>query len=143
MPAPSSCSAAEQLEGPEPPPDEVLERVEQLRLALAEARSLRELGRPDLAGLAQLVEQARALGHSPLLAEAIAEQGDAEIAGGSPRRGLELLDEAGRLALASEHPRLLAETWTTLALHRATDYPEPLLASQQFGAGRRCLVSRA
>jgi tetratricopeptide (TPR) repeat protein len=72
------------------------------------------------------------LEYSPLLAEALAEQGHAEFVGGSPQRGLELLDEAGRLALASEHRRLLAETWTSLALHRATDYPEPLLASTQL-----------
>jgi tetratricopeptide (TPR) repeat protein/predicted Ser/Thr protein kinase len=132
LPAPSHCSAAEQLEGPEPPPRELIDRVEELRLELAAARSLRELGRPDLEAVSGLVERARALDYPPLLAEAIAEQGDAEIAGGSARRGLELLDEAGRLALAAEHPRLLAETWTTLALHRATDYPEPLLAGQQL-----------
>lgn len=133
LPTPSRCSIAELLEGPEPPPADQLERVEQLRLELAEARSLRELGRSDLVALAQVVEDARALDHPPLIAEALAEQGHAEIASGSPRRGLELLDEAARLALASEHPRLLAETWTALLLHRTTDYPEPTLAGQQLG----------
>jgi tetratricopeptide (TPR) repeat protein/predicted Ser/Thr protein kinase len=132
LPAPSNCSAAEQLVGPEPPAPELVDRVEQVRLELAAASSRRELGRPDLAALGRLVEDARALEHPPLLAEALAEQGRTEIAIGSPKRGLELLDEAGRLALTSEHPRLLAETWTTLALHLAADYPEPLLAGQQL-----------
>jgi tetratricopeptide (TPR) repeat protein/predicted Ser/Thr protein kinase len=132
LPAPSRCSVVEQLRGPEPPPAELADRVEQVRLELAAAHSLRELGRPDLDALAQLVADVRTLEHAPLLAEALAEQGHSDLVGGSAQRGLELLDEAGRLALASEHPRLLAETWTEVALRRATDYPEPLLASTQL-----------
>jgi tetratricopeptide (TPR) repeat protein/predicted Ser/Thr protein kinase len=132
LPAPSECSTAELLDGPTPPSAELLADIEPVQLELAAARALRELGRPDLDAVARLVEQARALEHPPLLAEVLAEQGRAEIEGGSPRRGLELLDEATELALASNHPRLLAQTWTEVALHRATDYPEPLLASHQL-----------
>jgi tetratricopeptide (TPR) repeat protein/predicted Ser/Thr protein kinase len=133
LPQPSACAAAELLEGPEPPPAELHDRVEQVRLELASAKSLRALGRGDLAALAVVIESARSLDYPPLLAEALAEQGRMEIDTGSLKRGLELLDEAAQLALASDHPRLLAETWIELALQHSVELPDVEQAARQLG----------
>ncbi|MFV8753809.1 protein kinase domain-containing protein [Nannocystaceae bacterium ST9] len=124
LPSPSECSAAELLEGPALASEAKAPRVEALRLALAEARALRQLGRadPQLAG--SLVDRAGSLDYLPVLAEAAAEQGRTEIEGGDPRVGLDRLDEAARLAIAANHPRLLAETWTALALFAVSEFPD-------------------
>ncbi|PRQ08582.1 serine/threonine-protein kinase [Enhygromyxa salina] len=123
LPDPRSCAAASLLDGPLPPTEAQREAVETLRLKLAEATAWRELGHGRLEPVVALERQARELRYRPLLAEVVAELGHTQIAVGSPKRGLELLDAAGKQALAVNHRRLLAQTWTKLALHGLTDLP--------------------
>lgn len=123
LPDPQACAAAALLEGPLPPANG-LDEIEDLRLALASSASSRLLGRADLAKANELLERARSSGYGPVEAEALAERGRSEIAAGSAAKGLHDLDVAAKLALASGHRRLLAEVWTTLALHRLTDFPD-------------------
>ena len=124
LPDPQACAARALLDDPNPPPADALAQVEELRLALATSASLRLLGRADPANANDLLERARSSGYRPLEAEALAERGLSELAAGSAAEGLEDLDAAAKLALASGHRRLLAELWTSLSLHRLTDYPD-------------------
>ncbi|PRP91314.1 Serine/threonine-protein kinase PrkC [Enhygromyxa salina] len=125
LPSPERCEAAALVDGPAPAPAELQRSVEQLRLALTEAEVWRQLGQADPDHTRELLARARALGYGPVEAEALAERGRSELAAGSAARGLDELDAAAKLALATGHRRLLAELWTSLALHRLTDYPDP------------------
>jgi tetratricopeptide (TPR) repeat protein/predicted Ser/Thr protein kinase len=125
LPDPLECSKTWVLDEPEPPPADRIEAIDAVRSTLAELRAQRALGRaaPSIAALA--LADARALGHRPTIAEALAEQGHTEIAAGSPRRGLAALEEAMDLALGIGHRRLFAEVVTALAMHRVSEYPSP------------------
>jgi tetratricopeptide (TPR) repeat protein/predicted Ser/Thr protein kinase len=132
LPDPSACAVAELLEGPPPPGAAVVDEVEALRLSLAEQRSLRLLGRRDVEPAVRLHERADTVDHLPVRAEALAERGYAEVDGGDPRVGIEHLEEAARLAIAADHPRLLAQMWTDVALFELTVNPEPRRAADRL-----------
>jgi tetratricopeptide (TPR) repeat protein/predicted Ser/Thr protein kinase len=132
VPEPSTCGLAELLEGPPLPDPAIVDEVEALRLSLAEQRSLRLLGRREVEPAARSSREASMLDHPPVLAEALAELGHAELDGGDPRVGLDHLDEAARLAITADHPRLLAQTWTDTALFLLTTNHEPERAGDRL-----------
>jgi tRNA A-37 threonylcarbamoyl transferase component Bud32/tetratricopeptide (TPR) repeat protein len=123
LPDPRACSLDALVEGPPLPALERVDAVEQLRAQLAEQRSLRALGRFDPDAALRLRDAAAAIGDPALDAEAQAELALANLEGGDPRAGITQLDEAARLALAADHPRVLADSWTTLALHELSTMP--------------------
>ncbi|EDM81550.1 serine/threonine kinase family protein [Plesiocystis pacifica SIR-1] len=123
LPDPQRCSASALLEGPAPPRPEQRDEARALAAELELLALHRHLGQTRLPDTRAVHQRAAALGHGPLEAEALAELGRAELEAGSPKDGLERLDRAAKLALATNHRRLLAATWTSLASHRLSDYP--------------------
>ena len=121
IPDPIDCGLERTLEQPEIDAD-VREQVASLRFELAELRQLRLLGRVDIDRSTAAVEGARTLRQTPVMAEATAEFGKAQIDVGSPKLGVELLEQTVDLALRADHERLLGETLLDLALPMLTSY---------------------
>jgi predicted Ser/Thr protein kinase len=131
LPDPAQCSPARVLA--QPPLDAaVREQVDALHLELAAARQRRLLGLAQVEHGTDLVEAAAALGVAPVLAEATAELGKAQLEMGSPTRGLALLEQAADQALRAGHEHLLAEIWLELALHRLTKYRDLSLGERDW-----------
>jgi tetratricopeptide (TPR) repeat protein/predicted Ser/Thr protein kinase len=121
IPDVADCGLERTLEQPEIDAD-VREQVAALRLELAELRQLRLLGRVDIERSKAVLADAQALQQTPVMAEATAELGKAQIEVGSPKVGFELLEQAVDLALRADHERLLGKTLLDLALPMLTNY---------------------
>ncbi|EDM74068.1 serine/threonine kinase family protein [Plesiocystis pacifica SIR-1] len=126
QPSPEACQTQLALLGLEPPPAEAVEAVEGVRLDIERAHQLRVLGRLERgAELAEASDLAAVeLGYGPLMAEARAERGKAELATGSLTRGRELVQEAIDLAERHGHDALAAELWLAQALRTVSDFRE-------------------
>lgn len=131
LPDPAQCSPARVLEQP-PLEPKTRAQVDALRLELAAARQRRLLGLAQVEHASELVEAAVALGVTPVLAEATAELGKAQLEMGAPMHGLSLLEQAAEQALRADHQHLLAEIWLELALHRLTKYRDLLLGERDW-----------
>ncbi|HVI04275.1 MAG TPA: serine/threonine-protein kinase [Enhygromyxa sp.] len=121
--SPASCETELALLGVEAPAANIAATVEEIRTDLDRAHEMRLLGRFTEAhalaeqGLGRAIE----LDYGPLLAEANAELGKAEIVGGSLGRGIELLRSAIDLAEVHHHDHLAASLWIELALRVLVD----------------------
>jgi hypothetical protein len=134
LPPPATCATELALLGVDAPAADIADTVEQLRVSLDRAHELRLLGQLiDAHALAeQVVAQAIELGYAPLLAEARAELGKAEIVGGSLERGLELLRLAIEIAEIHHHDHLAASLWIELTLRVLVDVDDPEAGAREL-----------
>ncbi len=106
------CGDADALASAIAAPDEPVLRtaVEDARRSIAEGRTLVEAGRYREAAVlgAEVLAQARTLGHPPLVAEALAFAGTADQRVGEYARALILLEDAVWLALGIGHDEVAA-----------------------------------
>ena len=131
---PQACAREARQGGPPEPPAAVAQEVQHVREQLALADAERLTGRLDAAWAlaAPLEQQARLLGHAPLLAEAALSLGRIAVAAGRHAEGLERLEHAADTAEAAHHDHLVARSWQHMAMVTATEAP-------QLEAGRRWL----
>jgi serine/threonine protein kinase/tetratricopeptide (TPR) repeat protein len=112
LPAVGRCADVPLLRAVVQPPDsaEMRASVERMRQRVAEVKALSAAGRykDGLARAQALVAEARALGYSPLLAEALHALGRTQTFAGAPEAA-PILEEAMLLAESSRHDRVLAE----------------------------------
>jgi tetratricopeptide (TPR) repeat protein/tRNA A-37 threonylcarbamoyl transferase component Bud32 len=105
LPSVSACADSEALLAVLPPSDpQMVLKVEQLRLQLAQVDALEHTGRFEQ-GLAQAVKvrgEAEALGYAPLIAEAALSEGNLLMAGGRPAEAEEALIRAVKLAIVHD-----------------------------------------
>lgn len=124
IPEPRGCAAAELMLAP-PIDVAARERVADLRVQLSSVTQRRLLGEPDLDDARRLLDEATQLRQAPVVAEATAELGRAELSMGAPVRGIEQLELAASLAITARHQRLLGQVWLSLGLQLANGSPEP------------------
>jgi tetratricopeptide (TPR) repeat protein len=117
LPPIAACADAEALGAVGAPPAEARSRVDALAARLAEATALRRAGRhaAALASAAPVAEAARALGHRPLLAEALLERGAIEEKLVRLRQAELTLREALLVAAAARDGEALARVAVQLA----------------------------
>lgn len=119
LPALEPCAETERLlAGVAPPEDEAMaQRVEDIRTQSDRARALEVLGRyRDALPIAQTaVDDARSLGHEPVLAESLFELGGLQHANGALDEGEGSLAEAFFLAEQADHHAVAADAATRLA----------------------------
>ena len=122
------CADAAELSAPVAPPADpgATQAIAAARAALASGRVIGQLGRYDdaLPPVTAALEQARARGWRPLIAEAALEAGMLSVQAGKLDDGERLLLDAAWFAEASRHDRVAAEAWTVLvfaAVQRGTE----------------------
>lgn len=128
LPAPLACEHDNALRlGVEPPDPAIAAEVEQLRTMLARAAARRLAGHAEsnFAVLDELQPRVDALAYAPLTAELSSERAANEFLAGSPNRGVELLEQAARMAYRSGDDRLAARLWTELSTHAVSEVHEP------------------
>lgn len=113
LPPVALCADVEALQAVVPPPSsaEARARVEALRQRLSEARALHAAGlfNEGTKVVKALVEDTRALGYEPLLAEALQVAGEIEMWTRSTDEAAAIFDEALLRAEEARHDRVLAE----------------------------------
>jgi tetratricopeptide (TPR) repeat protein len=113
LPPVALCADVEALQAVVPPPSsaQARGRVEALRQRLSEARALHAAGlfNEGTKAVKALVEDTRALGYEPLLAEVLQVAGEIEMWTRSTDEAAALFDEALLRAEESRHDRVLAE----------------------------------
>jgi serine/threonine protein kinase len=110
------------LLGVQPPPAHQAEAVAELRRTLARSQAERLAGHPGVAQelVTPTVAAAEALGHRPVLAEALTEAGEVMLdLADRHEQGLALLERAVDLAEASHHDGLAARIWLDLTFEAA------------------------
>jgi tetratricopeptide (TPR) repeat protein/tRNA A-37 threonylcarbamoyl transferase component Bud32 len=114
----AECADLASLSAPVRPPEQQLrERVEAERSALASARALRLLGRID-AALEQteaIAARAATLKYRPLEAEVLLVLGDLKDRSGDSAAAIKVLEQAVVAADAGNHQLAAAHAWSTLA----------------------------
>ena len=151
----SVCASATGLSAPTPPPADPasLAAIAVARAALAEAKVLGQVGKlePALARATATLEDARARGWRPLIAEAALEAGMLGVQAGKLDDAERLLEEATWFAEAARHDRAAAEAWTVLvfavvqrgtALERADAWARRADAAIERAGGDRDLRAR-
>jgi predicted Ser/Thr protein kinase len=123
LPDPSVCAENSTLIlAVDPPPAARSDAVAQVRTQIARARIAVGAGRYEdgLMIARAAAYDARNLDYTPVLAEALAVQGQARMNLPVRRNAVPILDEATRVALASKDDALAVETWARRAWAQAT-----------------------
>ena len=127
------CADVRALEAAVPPPEDARtrERVEGLRVRLAEARAARDAGvATGGPGAGEVVRAAREIGYPPLLGEALRELGDQEMLVSRPEQARIAFEEAIRVAARAKDDSLSASVWSRLihAMAEGENRPAEALA---------------
>ncbi|MFN0249277.1 MAG: tetratricopeptide repeat protein, partial [Kofleriaceae bacterium] len=136
----SMCDDVTALSATVQPPDPAARtRVDELRVALAEANALRLLGRtkPALAKAQEVVAAAADAKYRPLEAEALTLAGDLQERAGDVPGGIKTLEQAVVAANAGNHRLAAAEAWSRLAWirgYRERDFDRAMLDVQMAAA---------
>jgi tetratricopeptide (TPR) repeat protein len=111
-----ACANVRELLAAPPPPGRDRARVEGARAALAEGRALRDTGQIARARerVDSVLDEARAIGYEPLVADALVFRGDLLMRGSDRKDAEEVLDEAVRAAARGRNDR--AEAQAAIAL---------------------------
>ena len=138
------CADTAALAQAMPPPADPAARAEAERIEReAEAVRARErAGHGDglVARAAALVAQARALGHPPALAAALAAQADVQLATGDYLAGSASLRELIKVAAAAHDDRASAVAWSDLVVVEGFDLGKPDEAVQVLAAAEAAVV---
>ena len=124
IPDPAACSRLDALLAEvAPPPPALAGQVARIQRRLTEARVEIAAGRHDaaLAGARDAVAAARALGHEPLLAQALVVQGHAQMNLPPPSAAAPILSEAVTRAIAVHDDALEIEAWARRAWAETDD----------------------
>lgn len=108
--------------GPPPPPPDLADRVQALRVRLAELRARELLGhfQDVIAPAERAASEARLLGYKPVEAEALHRVGHVRLALGDPKGAAEVQREAVVAAIAGRHDEAAADAWIDLVTATAT-----------------------
>ena len=119
LPALSTCGDVELLDSFARPPEDpaLAATVQDLRERIAGLRAKADLGAANAessAALGTILDEVRATGHGPLIAEAQFLAAAFAVHSGNPKDGVEHLEETVYAALASDHDQILAQALTQL-----------------------------
>ncbi|MCY1057633.1 protein kinase [Nannocystis sp. SCPEA4] len=124
-----ACADQTALSAAVPPPDDLVlrARVERARARLAPLGALLRTGKYEegRAGAQILVDEATALGHLPLTAEALLLSGELHAALGDLNTAERLLADAARAGAGARDDALIARAWTLLVAVVAVDQARP------------------
>jgi tetratricopeptide (TPR) repeat protein/predicted Ser/Thr protein kinase len=117
------CADTELLRTPVPLPDDhaLRSRIESARATLAQAKAQQDAGRYDrgLGIVESVVAETRDIGHDPLLAEALMQEGRLQYLTGDAEASARTLREAAFVAARGKHDEVVARAWTALLMTQA------------------------
>ncbi|MDC0667695.1 protein kinase domain-containing protein [Nannocystis radixulma] len=124
-----ACADQTALSAAAPPPDDLVlrARIERARARLAPLGALLRTGKYEegRAGAQNLVDEAMALGHLPLTAEALLLSGELHAALGDLNTAERLLADAARAGAGARDDALIARAWTLLVAVVGVDQARP------------------